>query len=231
MGLPALVVVAADNQREWADRLATLGVARVVEPTLEALASGLTDLLDDAAARDSMAQAGRALIDGRGVDRIFLALSPGEPILEGRVSLRLLEAEDLPLLEAWRDDPSTRPFARLTSESDRASIWELGALDDPDALLLLAVADGTMGQTPVGFLRLDRCAAPVPGWEVVIATAPNHTRRGIGRAALRLLGRLMPKDAILAHIPMGDEASHSFFRALGYMPISEEWYRANHSPI
>ncbi|WP_269747121.1 glycosyltransferase, partial [Elstera litoralis] len=31
LGLPALVVVAADNQREWADRLATLGVARVVE--------------------------------------------------------------------------------------------------------------------------------------------------------------------------------------------------------
>lgn len=231
LGLPSLVVVAADNQREWAQRLAALGVARVAEPTVAALATALTDLLADPAARAQMAQAGRELIDGRGVDRLFLALSPGEPILEGRISLRLLEAEDLPLLQSWRDDPSTRPFARLTSESDRANIWEPGALDDPDTLLLMAIADGTTGQTPVGFLRLDRCTHPQPGWEVVIATAPNHTRRGIGRAALRLLGRVMPRDAIFAHISAGDEASHSFFRALGYMPISEEWYRANHSPI
>ncbi len=229
LGRPTVIVPVVETQQEWADQLQTLGVAVTVPPDRAALIAALQGLFDAPAQLSAMSDAGRALVDGRGADRLLLALAPSVPILDGRLYLRLLENGDKSLIDAWRQDPATRPFARLSSHADGPETWTTADLDSPDRLLLIATASTTAGDLDVAFLRLDRCADPAPGWEVMIATAPDHARRGIGRAALRLLAQLMPSETFLAHIPPDNEASQGFFRALGYVPISEEWYRSNHS--
>lgn len=229
LGRPTIIVPVVETQQEWADRLHGLGVAVTVAPDRATLATILQTLFAAPERLRAMADAGRSLVDGRGADRLLLALAPSVPILDGRLRLRLLEANDKALIDAWRQDPATRPFTHISSRAEAPDAWTPADLDSPDRLLLIASASTKSGEMDVAFLRLDRCTTPAPGWEVMIATAPDHARRGIGRAALQLLAQLMPSETFLAHIPAANEASQGFFRALGYVPISEEWYRSNHS--
>lgn len=229
LGRPTVVLPVVESQQEWADRLQALGVAVTVAPDRAALTATLQTLLAAPERLRELADTGRSLVDGRGADRLLLALAPNVPILDGRLRLRLLEANDKPLIDAWRQDPATRPFTHVSSHAEAPDTWTPADLDSPDRLLLIASASTASGDIDVAFVRLDKCATPVQGWEVMIATAPDHARRGIGRAALRLLAQLMPSETFLAHIPAGNDASQGFFRALGYVPISEEWYRSNHS--
>lgn len=231
LGRPALIVPVVDSQIEWADRLQDLGAAAICPPDAALLADGLATLLATPERRAAMAQASARLVDGRGADRLLLALAPAVPVLDGHLTLRLLETDDIPLVNAWQLDPETLPFARLNDGTIPETGWLPPDVSAPDRLLLIAMAARSDTDTPVAFIRLDRQDAPLSGWEVMIATAPNHARRGVGRAALRLLASLMPTETLIAHVPPGDQASHGFFQALGYIPISEEWYRSNHSPL
>lgn len=77
-GLPALAVVLADNQQggvaacENTGSLISLGRADGLSHT--AVASQLAALLDDAARRQSMTEAGRTLVDGDGARRVLQAM-------------------------------------------------------------------------------------------------------------------------------------------------------------
>lgn len=227
LGLPTLVLIIAENQRPGAERLAASGAAWLIDDTLDAIADRFAALLADSPARAKMAEAGRALIDGRGLDRVLLPLMPSQSILDGRVSLRLMELRDEALLLDWQRHPETRRYARSASAPTEAehAAWYRRLLEDPDRLPFFVQEDTPMGPRPVGYVRLDWRAEPVPGWEISIATAPDHYRRGIGRAALNLASALVPREPILAHVLPENEASHGLFRAAGYLPFTEGWYR------
>lgn len=73
VGLPAIVLVLADNQRENSQALAAAGAAVTLEVNgaLEAgLAAAFLGLADDAGARERMGAAAAALCDGRGAERV-----------------------------------------------------------------------------------------------------------------------------------------------------------------
>lgn len=74
LGLPSVLLVAADNQRHNAEGLMAAGAALVLglvcEPGLSSLARAIRELGDDPARRQAMADAGRALCDGGGAARI-----------------------------------------------------------------------------------------------------------------------------------------------------------------
>lgn len=227
LGLPSLALIIADNQRPGAERLAASGAAWLVEDDAAAIAGRFADLLADAHARRAMAEAGRALIDGRGLDRILLPLMPMQSILDGRVSLRLMEPADEALLLDWQRHPETRRYARSAAAPTEAehAAWFRKLLEAPNRLPFFVQEDTPAGPQPVGYVRLDWRHAPQPGWEISIATAPDHYRRGIGRAALALAAAVVPRDTILAHVLAENEASHGLFRAAGYLPFTEGWYR------
>lgn len=79
MRTPAVLLTLAENQRANADALERLGVAVNMGPVerLErgAFARNLAALADDAGRRARMAQAGRALVDGRGAERVARAIA------------------------------------------------------------------------------------------------------------------------------------------------------------
>jgi UDP-2,4-diacetamido-2,4,6-trideoxy-beta-L-altropyranose hydrolase len=79
LGLPALLLVLADNQREIAAELARKGVARSMgwhaKATSAELEKAIIDLLHDAPTRRAMNAEGRRLIDGKGAARVIQAMA------------------------------------------------------------------------------------------------------------------------------------------------------------
>lgn len=74
---PTLAVIAADNQRPVLLPLQDMGVLRVIAeepPTGDAIAAGVRELIEKPALRRSLAERARALVDGRGAQRVATAL-------------------------------------------------------------------------------------------------------------------------------------------------------------
>jgi len=81
LGLPALVIVDADNQAQYAERLQAGGAARVLG-TADAVGNGgiaaaLADLEADPGRLRDMAEAAAGMCDGRGVERVIDAMEEG----------------------------------------------------------------------------------------------------------------------------------------------------------
>lgn len=81
MGVPALAVITADNQRRVAEGFASRGSLRSLGDAAglagSRIAEEVTRLLDDHPARVEMAARGRALVDGLGARRVVRALKEG----------------------------------------------------------------------------------------------------------------------------------------------------------
>ena len=75
MGLPALLLIVADNQAENARELERRGLARVIDAQYgldrNLLQKQMNDLVQDAVVRKSLSSEGRFLVDGLGVDRVL----------------------------------------------------------------------------------------------------------------------------------------------------------------
>jgi spore coat polysaccharide biosynthesis predicted glycosyltransferase SpsG len=78
LGIPALTLVVADNQMRVAAGLSEAGVVRNAgwfhAVSDAALAAAIASLVRDGAARAEMSGRGRALVDGRGADRVVRAM-------------------------------------------------------------------------------------------------------------------------------------------------------------
>jgi UDP-2,4-diacetamido-2,4,6-trideoxy-beta-L-altropyranose hydrolase len=74
LGIPAIATIMAENQREIADALSRAGLLVLVGEAQSlqemTLTAALSSLLGDPSRRQRMADAGQALVDGLGVDRI-----------------------------------------------------------------------------------------------------------------------------------------------------------------
>ena len=78
IGVPAIVIAVADNQRDIARGVDEAGTARNLgwwESVGAAdIAAAVDGLVHDAAARRAMRRRGRALVDGRGAERVVAAV-------------------------------------------------------------------------------------------------------------------------------------------------------------
>lgn len=217
-GLPSILLVIADNQRDAAKAIADTGAAVLAGNVAEAVQ--LThSLMHDATRRDSMAAAAAAVCDGRGSMRIALWLDP--PMTKDGAAVRVRPAlpEDASIMLSWQQKPETRQFARSPHVPDEAvhRAWLAARLADPDCLLNLILID----REPVGVLRLDRNIGR--GWEVSILVDPARHRLGAGLAALAAARRLVPEAPLLAEVLPSNTASHGLFTRAGFTR-TDGWY-------
>ena len=88
MGLPNLILMIADNQRAAAGGLHEMGAAVSLgwwEQVKErGIAKSLESLMGDVTKRTEMAQVGRELVDGRGVERVLAAMGATYEISQNR---------------------------------------------------------------------------------------------------------------------------------------------------
>jgi UDP-2,4-diacetamido-2,4,6-trideoxy-beta-L-altropyranose hydrolase len=171
LGVPALAVCAADNQRPQIDSMVAAGAIRFLgdhaSVTAADMARGALSLAGDEAARGAMAATGRALVDGRGALRLAawvmaLSLDWRDAALEDGADLLAWRTDDRNWRHNW--DASAKP----TLEAHMA--WLSQKLADPDCVLRIV----TRGADPVGVVRFDldeagRAAALsiylVPEWQ------------------------------------------------------------------
>ena len=106
LGVPAILVVVAANQRFIAEHLATIGAAVNAGPAESldglSLAQMTAELLENGDRRAKMSQTARQLVDGLGSERVRAAL------LDRELRLRWARASDCRLLFQWADDPGAR---------------------------------------------------------------------------------------------------------------------------
>ncbi len=219
VGAPTVALEIAINQRASLGALARQGVIRLATlpgldaaPEVPPLAEVLADLVAHPQARRHMAESGLRLVDGRGAERVALAL------LARTLALRPATMDDASLLHAWRNDPAIRATSHDTGEIalEAHLAWMARVLADPRRRLFV----GCIGGRPVGSIRWDRLADG--SWEVSLYLDPGLTGLGLGR---RLLARA--EDWLAGHEGAGvtaratvrpdNTASARLFEQAGYL--------------
>ena len=174
LGLPAVTVTSADNQEPIAAAMADarllvhLGAVEAVSAAQ--IADAVRGLRAAPALTRAMADAGRALVDGRGAQRVARRL------LGGAIHLRRAQPDDcLPVFE-WRNDERTRRYALdpapLAWEAHRT--WFDRMLANAAHVLLIGEDDSG----PLGVLRYD-----LAGGEARVSVYLVPGRQGEGRGS------------------------------------------------
>lgn len=222
LGLPALIWPIADNQRPFAEFLASAGAAQLLREgdLAPARLQAILHALRQGDALRRMGAAAASQVDGRGAGRLARVLVP-----PGALRLRPARAADRDALLAWRNAEPVRRHANDPAPIDAATHgrWLAQVLADPDRSLLI----GETGDGPVGVLRYDLNGAAarisvylVParlgqGWGVHLLEAGRQWLRRERPAVRQLNAQLRPDNAASRavfldagfHAPPGDSAA------------------------
>lgn len=211
LGLPAIVITLADNQRPIARTLDAMGIVRWlgdVEAVDDAgITAALRELLETPLDPRWSARC-LELVDGHGADRVRLAMTV--PLLEhDGIRLRRAEEPDAERLRAWRNDPATVAASRQStpvSEADHAK-WFSAALRDANRDIYIA----QRGEAAVGMVRVDRREE---GQELSWAVSPAARGEGVGKTMVALVADVLD-GIVYAEVKPGNEASAAIARHAG----------------
>lgn len=215
LGRPSVMLTLADNQIRTAEALRDLDLARWVEEGTDprSVADAVVDALEDEALRLRARAHGPLLVDGRGVDRIVLALlRPSAP-----PTLRLLEDGDAAALLAMANDPVTRAASRNTRSirPDEHLAWFGRTREAMGRTSWVAERDGLV----VGQVRFSPLG---DDWELHYELDPAARGRGwsspMVAEGLRRLAATGATGDVHAAVHRMNEASRRSLAALGFVP-------------
>lgn len=188
LGVPAVLVVVADNQRPIADALAGCGAAVVALP--DDAVEAVVRLAADASARRAMVAAGQSLVDGRGALRVVARLRAD------LLRLRPATEDDTRRLFEWVNDPVVREtsLSRAPVQWDVHVAWVRRRLDDPDTRLWI-VEDGA--GSALGQVRFDLHGDTA---EISIGLTAAQRGRGLGPAAIDAAVRRLFAETEVARV-------------------------------
>lgn len=232
MGLPALLTSTAANQRPVAAELAARGAAVDLgeQQDLDTgqIGSALGRLAANRETRAALADRGRRLVDGMGMERILAAMAASG------LRLRPAAPGDRRLLWDWANDPEVRALS-FSSEpipwQDHVR-WFESKLRSPDCIHYLAFDEH---DRPVGQVRFDpieRGGSPDRGHaEISVSIAREHRGSGFGGPLLRLAAaRVFQESEITtlhAFIKHENKVSTRVFEKAGFEPRGQEMVRGH----
>jgi UDP-2,4-diacetamido-2,4,6-trideoxy-beta-L-altropyranose hydrolase len=213
IGAPTVALALVANQSAVVPGLAALGAVRAADE--ENLPGVLRQLIADPAARRSLAQRAGALVDGRGAQRVALALL--HRCQCAHLQLRPATVDDARLLHGWRNHPAVRTVS-ATQEPIAFGAhqrWLQAVLANPARWLFVAC----VGQLPVGSIRFDRVDSG--HLDVSLYTDPDLQGLGVGQrllaaGELALLALHPSGFTVVAQVLPGNTASQRLFHAGGY---------------
>jgi len=230
VGAPTLALCCAANQLAVIPTLAAIGVVATPTPThaLDAASIGraVACLLGDAAQRHSMAERSRALVDGRGAQRVAVFLNASA------LQARRASQADAGLAHRWRNHRTTREASSDTREIDWAThnAWWQASLARDDRLMLI----GSVGSIDVGVIRFD---LPADGRAAEVSLYLDPALHGLGlggrllSAGERELHALHPaavSAGVDATVRADNAASQRMFSAAGYTRCGDTvWHKAD----
>ena len=215
MGLPSLVIVAAENQLPVAEGLAAAGVVENLgwhaDVPAQIISEAIVGLLQTSEKRRLMSHNGRKMVDGRGAARAR------KIILEKDIVLRPVREDDCDLIWQWANEPVVRAVS-FSSESipwERHVQWFESKIKDESCHFFLAV---NHQGAPFGQVRFD-----IQGKEAIISTSIAKYFRGFGYGSLlielasRRLFEITEIRQINAYIKIDNDVSKRAFETAGYL--------------
>lgn len=219
IGAPTVALACADNQVAVVQEIVHRGVAASTpSPDPGVIGSVVADLCADADWRRRLHETSAALVDGRGAERVALALT------RGAMTVRAARITDAVISHRWRNDPRTRATAHVTASFEwvmHLDWWKTSLQSSTRKLLI-----GCCGAREVGVVRFD-CEGS--NALVSIYLDPDITGLGLGVALLEagrrwLLHNQADVIELQASIRRNNIASQAAFRAAGYTQVGEiDW--------
>jgi len=225
LGLPALVISTADNQREQIQDAALEGL--LYFPTVSgnefvSIQHHVRSLLENECLRRLLSRNGMHAVDGRGAVRIARMLGCAE------IEIRTATADDSERLFGWRNHPAIRAVSRNADliEWIDHNHWLTSVLSDQSRCLLIGELDGA----PVGVVRFDIHNHEA---EISIYLVPDVDNSGCGRSLLRSAEVWLGKNrrevsTVRAQVLGANERSHHLFLAAGYDVEATTYFRKFH---
>ena len=216
LGLPTVLLVLAENQRDIAASLAEAGAAISLTGWSKGeLETAVARLTDNTEVLRVMATKAAMLCDGAGATRVVNAmgtLRADKTSPDGPMTARMADVGDRADLWLWR----THPRARAVSLSDDMIPWQdhcrwYDASLTRDGRIILIIEHSA---EPVGYVRLDREGA---AWLVSVALAPSRYGSGMGAAALAAGLAHLPGARFRADIHRDNTAAQRIFAACGFV--------------
>ncbi len=215
LGLPAILITLAENQRPVAAGLAKAGVCLSTGPQeeirIENLAETIRRLLDDPGARQEMSRSGQALVDGEGASRVLMRLRDED------FRLRPARWADAEVLFQWANDPAVRAAAfspdPIAWEDHRG--WFKDRLADSGCRVFLALdgEDRPLGQ--VSFEGLGKGEA-----ETGVSVARESRGSGLGGRLIGLAAEAVFRSGVFhtlhAFVKPDNIASQRAFESAGF---------------
>ncbi|MEM6585770.1 MAG: UDP-2,4-diacetamido-2,4,6-trideoxy-beta-L-altropyranose hydrolase, partial [Pseudomonadota bacterium] len=207
IGAPTLLCVIAPNQIAVAPLLAQEEVVALAsDPSAASIAQELSKLLTDAPKRRNLALASQALVDGRGAERVALALAAQ------RLTVRPAQMSDARQMFDWRNHKAIRAVSGTQNPLNWEAhcAWLQEALNDPTRALFVS----QIGNRDVGVIRFD--FGEGGGAEVSLYCDPDLHGLGLGSALLRAGERAADPLIVEALVMEGNTASSRLFAKSGY---------------
>ena len=213
LGVPTLLLVIADNQREVAQALHTAGAAFVLEEKAvnsPEFAACLQHFRRPETRR-TMSTKAAALCDGLGATRVTQYIEKYDAIQ----NLRRATLSDSRLLYMWRNHQNIRRFMRQTQAITWATHrrWLARQLGNPDYVLLIYYENGT----PLGSVNFTRITERVCEWGFYAAPdAPRGTGTKMLRTAIAWARLCLDVEKICAQVREDNVASVRLHEKLGF---------------
>ena len=222
LGLPALIVSTADNQRKQVADAACAGL--IYAPQLKgdlglAMQRHLGTLSENSHLLQAISSAAMQVADGRGVLRVM-----GSMGCSG-MTIRLACQDDMEHLYQWRNHASIRVVSQnsgIISWEDHKT-WFTALLSSTDRVLLIGEREGV----PMGVVRFDMQDDEA---EVSIYVVPGITEAGVGSDLLRRAEKWLAANRsgigkVRAKVLAGNERSHGLFIGSGYQVESTAYFK------
>ncbi|MDD3896381.1 MAG: UDP-2,4-diacetamido-2,4,6-trideoxy-beta-L-altropyranose hydrolase [Candidatus Peribacteraceae bacterium] len=216
VGLPALSIVLADNQRavaegmEESDAAVNLGWHADVSP--KEISDALRKLLTDQVKRTTMSQAGKSLVDGHGAARVCMELA------NEKLWLRDARKADCNLLFQWANNRTVRAAAFHSEpiEWEDHIEWFLRSLSDRECQIFIAINSENQ---PIGQIRFNSIPDGMTV-EIDVHIDPKFQGKGYGSALINIGIRRMwsvhSAHNFQATIKQKNSASVRAFRKAGF---------------
>jgi UDP-2,4-diacetamido-2,4,6-trideoxy-beta-L-altropyranose hydrolase len=152
LGLPALSVCVADNQRQQITDAAEQGLIYSLtdggEDLINVLRRHISSLLENEPLRKLISRTAMQEVDGRGVNRVVAALGVND------FEIRIANESDSPKLFEWRNHQTIRAVSKSSEPIEWADHqpWFAKVQADKERVLLI----GEIDNEPVGVVRFDQ---------------------------------------------------------------------------
>ncbi len=213
LGLPALVLSTATNQRRLVEEAALQGLMYAPLVRSDAVLSielHLKALLDNPSLLQLISRSALDAVDGLGVQRVLRAMESRS------IAIREATHADSDALFIWRNHSSIRAVSRTADPIKRPDheAWLSAVFSDPSRILLI----GEYRSEAIGVVRFDARAEEA---EVSMYLVPDHQGEGIGPELLLAAERWLAEHrsevrSIKAEVLDHNKSSHRLFRTCGY---------------